>query len=143
MNFTLKKEIPIESIDSTGFLYEHTSGAQLIFIKNDDINKVFSVAFKTLPNDDKGAPHVLEHCTLCGSKKYPLKDTFNEISFSSLYTYLNAITFKDKTVYPIASTNDGEFAKLTKIYLDCVFNPLLRFETFLHEAWHYEKWKMD
>ena len=139
MNFTLKKEIPIESIDSTGFLYEHTSGAQLIFIKNDDINKVFSVAFKTLPSDDKGAPHVLEHCTLCGSKKYPLKDTFNEISFSSLYTYLNAITFKDKTVYPIASTNDGEFAKLTKIYLDCVFNPLLRFETFLHEAWHYEK----
>ncbi len=137
-NFFLAEEKKLPEIDSVGYLYKHVSGAELIFIKNDDTNKVFSVAFKTFPEDDKGTAHVLEHCILCGSKKFPLKDVFAEISSSCLYTYLNAITFQDKTVYPVASLYESELIKLIDIYLDCVFNPLLRLETFLHEAWHYE-----
>lgn len=137
-NFVLRNEVSIDS-NSTAYLYEHVSGAQLMFVKNDDHNKVFSVSFKTLPSNDKGTAHVLEHCTLCGSEKFPFKDTFNEISSCSLYTYLNAMTFKDKTVYAVASMYETELKKLINIYLDCAFNPLLRLETFLHEAWHYEK----
>lgn len=138
-NFILAKEKELSEINSVGYLYRHVnSGAEFIFIKNDDANKVFSVAFKTFPEDDKGTAHVLEHCILCGSKNFPMKDVFSEISLSCLYTYLNAITFKDKTVYPLASLYESELIKLIKIYLDCVFNPLLRLETFLHEAWHYE-----
>ena len=137
-NFFLAEEKELLEIDSVGYLYKHISGAELIFIKNNDANKVFSVAFKTLPEDDKGTAHVLEHCILCGSKKFPLKDVFAEISSSCLYTYLNAITFQDKTIYPVASLYEPELIKLIDIYLDCMFNPLLRLETFLHEAWHYE-----
>jgi Predicted Zn-dependent peptidases, insulinase-like len=138
-NFVLKNEIALDCINSTGYLYEHASGAQFIFIKNDDPNKVFSVAFKTLPENNKGTAHILEHCTLCGSKKYPLKDTFNEVASSRLYTYLNAMTFKDKTVYPVASMYENELKYLIDVYMDCVYNPLLNLETFLHEGWHYEK----
>lgn len=137
-NFFLAEEKELPEINSVGYLYKHISGAELIFIKNDDANKVFSVAFKTFPEDDKGTAHVLEHCILCGSKKFPLKDVFAEISSSCLYTYLNAITFQDKTVYPVASLYEPELIKLIDIYLDCMFKPLLRLETFLNEAWHYE-----
>jgi Zn-dependent M16 (insulinase) family peptidase len=138
-NFSLQSAIELNAINSIGYVYYHTSGANLVFIKNNDKNKVFSITFKTPPENDKGCPHVLEHCTLCGSKNFPLKDTFSELVSSSLYTYLNAITFKDRTIYPVASIYDDEFKKLIDIYLDSVFNPLLRLETFLHEAWHYEQ----
>lgn len=138
-NFNLENEIQLPSINSVGYLYKHVSGAELIFIKNDDANKVFSVTFKTLPDNNKGNAHILEHCTLCGSKNFPFKDTFNELSSSRIYSYLNAMTFKDKTVYPVASVYENELQYLIEVYMDCVYRPLLRLETFLHEAWHYEK----
>lgn len=127
--------------DSVCELYKHSSGAELIYINNNDVNRVFSVSFKTPPQNDNGIPHILEHCTLCGSNRFPLKDTFNELASTSLYTYLNAMTFKDKTVFPVCSLYEDEFSKLVDVYLDSVFKPLLREETFLHEAWHYDESK--
>ncbi|MDR1150084.1 MAG: insulinase family protein [Clostridiales bacterium] len=137
-NFELIYEDNSSLIDSIVNKYRHVTGAELIFIKNKDKNKVFSVAFKTLPENDYGIAHILEHCVLCGSRRFDLKDTFNELASCSLFSYLNAMTFKDKTVYPIASIYEQEFKKLTEVYLDAVYNPNLRLETFLHEAWHYE-----
>ncbi|WP_250277731.1 insulinase family protein [[Clostridium] colinum] len=139
MTYNLLKN---ENIDNIGqaFLYEHIkTGAKIVYIKNDDKNKVFSISFRTLPKDNTGVFHILEHCVLCGSKKYPLKEPFNQLDKCTINTYLNAITFADKTLYPIASPNDKDYFKLLDVYLDAVFFPLIKEKKgiFLQEGWHY------
>lgn len=139
--FILKKSEELSSIGSKGYLFKHEkSGARLVFIENDDSNKVFSVAFKTTPKDNTGVPHILEHSVLNGSKKYPIKDPFNELVKGSLNTFLNAMTFSDKTMYPVASCNNKDFANLCDVYMDSVFNPRIYEtpETFYQEGWRYE-----
>lgn len=137
--FKLINKEEIKDIDSAGYLFEHVkSGARLMYIDNDDDNKVFFIAFRTPPIDDCGTPHIIEHSVLCGSKKYPVKDPFNELAKGSLNTYLNALTYSDKTVYPIASRNDKDFNNLMDVYLDAVFNPLMleHEEVFMQEGHH-------
>ena len=97
----------------------------MLSIENDDDNKVFSIGFRTPPADSTGVAHILEHSVLCGSSKYPLKDPFAELLKSSLQTFLNAMTFPDRTVYPVASQNLTDFYNLVDVYLDTVFHPLL------------------
>ena len=135
------KEKYIEDIDSNVIIYEHIkSKARICTILNDDPNKVFSIAFRTPPINSCGLTHILEHSVLCGSKKYPVKDPFVELMKSSLYTFLNAYTFPDKTVYPVASLNLKDFHNLMDIYLNSVFYPNIyqKKEIFLQEGWHYE-----
>ncbi|MBE6008845.1 MAG: hypothetical protein E7235_06565 [Lachnospiraceae bacterium] len=141
--FKLIKEDYIEDLKGSCLIYEHTSGAKLCNLKNDDENKVFYIAFRTPPENDCGIPHIIEHSVLCGSKKFCVKDPFNELSKSSLNTYLNAVTFKDKTVYPVASTNDKDFFNLISVYMDAVFNPLIgeKKEIFMQEGIHIHKEK--
>ncbi|MCD8036548.1 MAG: insulinase family protein [Clostridiales bacterium] len=137
--FTLLNKENIDDINSVGYLFKHEkSGARLMYIENDDDNKVFSISFKTPPEDDCGTPHIIEHSVLCGSEKYPVKDPFNELAKGSLNTYLNALTYSDKTVYPIASRNDKDFMNLMDVYMDAVFNPLMlkHKEIFMQEGHH-------
>lgn len=137
--FLLINKEEISDIESVGYLFEHVkSGARLMYIENEDDNKVFFIAFKTPPADDCGTPHIIEHSVLCGSKKYPVKDPFNELAKGSLNTYLNALTYSDKTVYPVASRNDKDFDNLVDVYLDAVFNPLMleNEEIFMQEGHH-------
>ena len=131
----------IEELNSTGYLLKHKkTGANVVVIENDDENKVFSIGFRTPPVDDTGLPHILEHSVLCGSDKYPSKNPFEELAQGSLNTYLNAMTYPDKTVYPVASCNDLDFKNLMDVYLDAVFHPNVRKikEIFMQEGWHYE-----
>lgn len=116
------------------------SGAKLIYIDCDDDNKVFSVFFKTLPEDSTGVFHIIEHSVLCGSKRFPVKEPFVDLLKGSMATFLNAITFPDKTGYPVASCNDKDFANLMSVYLDAVFAPAVydHEEIFMQEGWHYE-----
>lgn len=140
-NYTVIKEKYIEEVHSKATLLRHNkSGARLFLLANDDDNKVFQVGFRTPPTDDTGVPHILEHSTLCGSKKFPVKDPFVELLKSSLNTFLNAITFPDKTIYPVASCNDKDFANLMEVYMDAVFYPnvYIHEEIFKQEGWHYE-----
>lgn len=139
--FTLKEENELQEINSLGRLFIHDkSGARLYNIENDDDNKVFSIAFRTPPSDNTGVPHIIEHSVLCGSKKFPIKEPFVELAKGSLNTFLNALTFADKTVYPVASKNDKDFYNLMDVYLDAVFNPNIYDyeEIFMQEGWHYE-----
>ncbi|WP_317368124.1 insulinase family protein [uncultured Tyzzerella sp.] len=139
MTYNLLKKENIDNIGE-GYLYEHIkTGAKVVYIKNNDKNKVFSVSFRTLPKNNTGVFHILEHCVLCGSKKYPLKEPFNQLDKCTINTYLNAITFADKTLYPIASPNDKDYFKLLDVYLDAVFFPLIENKKgiFLQEGWHY------
>lgn len=124
MNFNLIRKEKINEINSTAFVYTHKSGAKILHIKNEEENKVFSITFKTPVKDDTGVAHVVEHCVLCGSEKFPVKDPFNELIKSSLKTYLNASTFRDKTTYPVASCSEKDFFNLMTVYLDGVFKPL-------------------
>ena len=131
----------IPDIKSTGYLLKHKkTGAKVVCIENDDENKVFYIGFRTPPEDSTGVPHIIEHSVLCGSKKYPAKDPFVELAKGSLNTFLNAMTYPDKTLYPVASCNDQDFANLTDVYLDAVFHPNIysRKEIFKQEGWHYE-----
>ncbi|MEG0566623.1 MAG: insulinase family protein, partial [Hungatella sp.] len=131
----------MEEINSIGTVLEHKkSGAKLFLISNEDENKVFSIGFRTPPSDNTGVPHILEHSVLCGSKKFPVKDPFVELVKGSLNTFLNAMTYPDKTVYPVASCNDKDFQNLMDVYLDAVLNPGIYQEEkiFLQEGWHYE-----
>jgi hypothetical protein len=109
-------------------------------LSNDDDNKVFYIGFRTTPQDETGVPHIIEHTVLCGSEKFPLKDPFVELVKGSLNTFLNAMTYPDKTVYPIASYNDKDFKNLMDVYMDAVFHPnITRYEEiFKQEGWHYE-----
>ncbi len=117
------------------------NGARLVFIDREEDNKTFSVSFKTVPTDSTGVFHILEHSVLCGSEKYPVKDPFVELLKGSLNTFLNAMTFSDKTMYPVSSRNSKDFLNLVGIYLDAVFHPLAvrRELAFLQEGWHYER----
>lgn len=116
----LTQDIP--DIHSKGYLLKHKkSGARVMLLENDDDNKVFNIAFRTPPSDSTGVAHILEHSVLCGSEKYPLKDPFVELVKGSLNTFLNAMTYPDKTMYPIASCNEQDFKNLMHVYLDAVF----------------------
>jgi len=131
----------LNEIKSVGLVYRHIkTGARVVVVSNDDENKVFSIAFRTPPTDSTGVPHIIEHSVLCGSKKYPPKDPFIELAKGSLNTFLNAITYPDKTIYPIASCNDKDFQNLMNVYLDAVFYPNIytNEKIFKQEGWHYE-----
>jgi Predicted Zn-dependent peptidases, insulinase-like len=139
--YTLIKEETIEDIKSKGYLLRHNkSGARIMLIANNDENKVFHIAFRTPPADSTGVAHILEHSVLCGSKKYPVKDPFVELAKGSLNTFLNAMTYPDKTMYPVASCNEQDFQNLMNVYLDAVFCPNIyqHEEIFKQEGWHYE-----
>ena len=129
----------IEEIDCTLYQLSHDkSGATIVYLDSTDNNKTFTIAFKTLPHDSTGVCHIIEHSTLCGSKKYPLKEPFVNLLKGSMATFLNAMTSTDKTLYPIASLNDKDFDNLMSVYLDAVFSPLSISDPkpFLQEGWH-------
>ncbi len=133
------RELP--DFHSEGLVLRHKkTGARICLIVNEDNNKVFSIAFRTPPANGTGVPHIIEHTVLCGSQKYPLKDPFIELEKGSLQTFLNAMTYPDKTVYPVASCNDKDFQNLMDVYLDAVFHPNIykHREIFMQEGWHYE-----
>lgn len=140
--YEILDEHRVEDVQSDGFILRHKkSGARIaILSNNDDNNKVFYIGFRTPPEDETGVPHIIEHTTLCGSKKFPVKDPFIELAKGSLNTFLNAMTYPDKTVYPVASCNDQDFKNLMDVYLDAVFNPnITKYEEiFKQEGWHYE-----
>lgn len=139
-----KRREYISEIESTVYIYEHKkTGANVVYIQNNDNEKAFGIGFKTLPSDDTGVMHIIEHSVLRGSKKYPVRDIFTEISKSSLATFLNAMTSPDMTIYPLSSKNDKDFENLTDIYLSSVLNPLLDEEVFKEEAWTYELDSLD
>lgn len=145
-SYKLIMQRELSDINSVGLLYKHIkSGARVAVIKNDDDNKVFSVNFRTPPCDSTGTPHIIEHSVLCGSSKYPVKDPFVELAKGSLNTFLNAMTFADKTMYPVASCNNKDFDNLMGVYLDAVFYPDMkkRKEIFEQEGWHYEMESAD
>ena len=138
--YTFIQEKNIEELSTEAKIYEHEkSGARVLCLKNQDENKVFSIAFRTPATDSTGVAHITEHSVLCGSEKFPLKDPFVELIKGSLNTFLNAFTYPDKTVYPVASTNDKDFQNLMDVYCDAVFHPnsVKNPHTFSQEGWHY------
>jgi Zn-dependent M16 (insulinase) family peptidase len=140
-SYNLLEERDLPDIHAKGTVLKHEkSGARVILIENDDENKVFSIGFKTPPPDDTGLPHILEHSVLCGSRDFPVKDPFVELAKGSLNTFLNAMTYPDKTVYPVASCNDKDFQNLMHVYLDAVFYPNIyqHKEIFSQEGWSYK-----
>ena len=142
--FSVVSEETVAEIGSRALRLRHDrTGAEIVFLLNDDDNKVFMASFRTPPSDDTGVPHILEHSVLNGSRKYPLKEPFAELLKSSLNTFLNAFTYSDRTVYPVASRNDADFRNLMDVYLDAVFYPTLARETFLQEGWHYHAESAD
>lgn len=139
--YEILDEHRVEDVQSDGFILRHKkSGARIAILSNNDDNKVFYIGFRTPPENETGVPHIIEHTTLCGSKKFPVKDPFIELAKGSLNTFLNAMTYPDKTVYPVASCNDQDFKNLMDVYLDAVFNPnITKYEEiFKQEGWHYE-----
>lgn len=139
--YELIRQEALPDIHSVGYLFRHkASGARIMFLENEDDNKVFHVTFRTPPSDSTGVAHILEHCTLCGSEKFPSKDPFVELAKGSLNTFLNAMTYPDKTMYPVASCNDRDFANLMDVYLDAVFhtNIYKKEEIFRQEGWSYQ-----
>ncbi|QGY38820.1 peptidase M16 [Pseudodesulfovibrio cashew] len=137
--FTKIQEQAIPELASVAHVYRHDkTGARVLSIVNDDENKVFGISFRTPPEDSTGVAHILEHSVLCGSDKYPVKEPFVELLKGSLQTFLNALTFPDKTCYPVASANTQDFYNLIDVYLDAVFHPRLTPNTLKQEGWHYE-----
>ena len=139
--YDLIRQQSISDIKCEGYLLKHKkSGARIVLMETEDDNKVFSVGFRTPPEDSTGLPHILEHSVLCGSKNFPVKDPFVELVKGSLNTFLNAMTYPDKTMYPVASTNDKDFQNLMHIYLDAVFYPNIyeHEEIFRQEGWSYK-----
>lgn len=139
--FTLIRERELSEIEARLFELEHTkSGARLIYLDREDENKTFSIGFPTPPENDTGVFHIIEHSVLCGSKKYPLRDPFAELLKGSLNTFLNAITYEDRTVYPVSSRCEKDFLNLVDVYMDAVFAPNLleNPNIFRQEGWHYE-----
>lgn len=134
-------EKQVDDLSSRAFLLKHKkSGARVFILDNDDDNKVFYIGFRTTPRDSTGVPHVMEHSVLCGSDKYPLKDPFVELVKGSLNTFLNAMTYPDKTVYPVASRNEQDFKNLMSVYMDAVFHPSIykHPEIMKQEGWSYK-----
>lgn len=141
MGFTLLSQRPLDELDATLWEMQHEqTGARLLWLDRDEENKTFCIAFQTQPWDDTGVFHILEHSVLCGSERYPVREPYVELMKTSLNTFLNAITFPDKTLYPFSSRNEQDFHNLLRVYLDAVFHPLLRQkpEIFAQEGWHYE-----
>lgn len=139
--FKMISQEEIKEIKSIGRVFIHEkSGARLFQLENDDDNKVFSITFRTPPENSTGLPHILEHSVLCGSRKFPAKEPFIELAKSSLNTFLNAMTFSDKTMYPVASRNEKDFFNLMDVYMDAVLYPnIYKYpEIFMQEGWHYE-----
>ncbi|MFW6370894.1 MAG: insulinase family protein, partial [Bacteroidota bacterium] len=139
--FVLIKKQFVEEINAECLLFMHSkSGAQLLKVANDDPNKLFNIAFKTVPENDWGTAHILEHAVLNGSENFPVKSPFDVLRQGSLNTFLNAMTGKDITTYPVASMNDKDYFNLMHVYLDAVFNPLIYSEPKIlqQEGWHYE-----
>ncbi|MBR0107231.1 MAG: insulinase family protein [Lachnospiraceae bacterium] len=140
-SYEILRDERIEEYRSDVTMLRHKkSGARVLTMANDDENKVFAIAFRTPPADSTGLPHILEHSVLCGSRKFPSKDPFIELAKGSLNTFLNAMTYPDKTVYPVASCNDRDFANLMDVYMDAVLHPNIYREEkiFRQEGWHYE-----
>ncbi len=139
--YELLQEHHLKDLQSEGYILKHKkSGAKVVLLSNNDENKVFSIGFRTPPKDSTGLPHILEHSVLCGSKRFPSKDPFVELVKGSLNTFLNAMTYPDKTVYPIASCNDKDFQNLMHVYMDAVFYPNIyeHDEIFRQEGWSYK-----
>jgi len=139
--FRLEDEEKIDEINSLARTFYHEkSGVRLLYLQSDDDNKVFSITFRTPPADSTGVAHIVEHSVLCGSRKFPMREPFVELVKGSLNTYLNAMTFPDKTMYPVASRNNKDFRNLMDVYLDAVFYPNIYNypETLMQEGWHYE-----
>ena len=139
--FTVRSREPLPEIDGIAYTLTHEkSGSKLLYLRNDDANKAFSIAFKTPPVDDTGVFHILEHSVLCGSRKFPVKEPFVNLLKSSMQTFLNAMTFPDKTMYPVASTNGQDLLNLMDVYLDAVLHPNIyrKRAIFEQERWHYE-----
>ncbi len=136
--FRLTRKETVAEIEAEAFIFVHeVTRAELVLMQCEDDNKVFMITFRTPVNNDTGVPHILEHSVLNGSRKYPVKEPFVELIKGSLNTFLNAMTYPDKTVYPVASRNAQDFRNLMDVYLDAVFHPLLSRNTFLQEGWHY------
>ena len=139
--YELIEKREIGELNSTGYYLKHRkTGAKVCLLSNEDNNKVFYIGFRTPAPDDTGVPHILEHSVLCGSREFPVKDPFVELAKGSLNTFLNAMTYPDKTVYPVASCNDRDFQNLIHVYMDAVFYPNIyeKEEIFRQEGWHYE-----
>ena len=139
--FSVKSCEDVPEIDGQAYILTHeVSGTKLLYLKNNDANKAFSIAFKTPPANDTGVFHILEHSVLCGSRKFPVKEPFVNLLKTSMQTFLNAMTFPDKTVYPVASTNERDLMNLVDVYLDAVFHPQIynKRAIFEQEGWHYE-----
>ena len=139
--YTILEKKEIKELNSMGYLMEHRkTGARVVLMSNDDNNKVFCIGFRTPPKDSTGVAHIIEHSVLCGSDKFPVKDPFIELAKGSLNTFLNAMTFPDKTIYPVASCNEKDFQNLMDVYMDAVFHPNIYREEkiFRQEGWHYE-----
>ena len=139
--YEIIKDEDLQDVKCHGYLLKHKkSGAKLVLMEADDDNKVFSVGFRTPPEDSTGLPHILEHSVLCGSDHFPVKDPFVELVKGSLNTFLNAMTYPDKTMYPVASCNDKDFQNLMHVYMDAVFYPNIykHEEIFRQEGWSYK-----
>ncbi len=139
--YTLLKTEALPDVKGTGYYFQHNkSGAKVVWIENADDNKVFSIAFRTPPENSTGVAHIIEHTVLCGSERFPAKDPFIELAKGSLNTFLNAMTFPDKTMYPVASCNMQDFKNLMHVYMDAVLYPNIYVteEIFKQEGWHYE-----
>ena len=137
--FTVLTAEPLPEIDGTAYtLLHNVSGAKLLYLQNDDDNKAFSIAFRTPPANDTGVFHILEHSVLCGSEKFPVKEPFVNLLKTSMQTFLNAMTFGDKTLYPVASTNDQDLMNLADVYMDAVLHPDIyrKRQVFEQEGWH-------
>lgn len=144
--YELQKEEDLPGIQAKGYLMRHKkSGARVLLVENNDENKVFSIGFRTPPSDSTGVPHIMEHSVLCGSKNFPAKDPFVELVKGSLNTFLNAMTYPDKTVYPVASCNDKDFQNLMHVYMDAVLHPNIyqHEEIFRQEGWSYKLDSLD
>ncbi len=140
-DFTVTSKKTLAELDADAYVLHHrASGARLLYLACEDENKAFSIAFKTPPTDDTGVFHILEHSVLCGSTKFPVKEPFVDLIKSSMQTFLNAMTYPDKTVYPVASTNEQDLLNLMDVYMDAVLNPAIytKRAIFEQEGWHYE-----
>lgn len=139
--YEVKETRDVKDLNSKGYLCVHKkTGARILVLSNEDNNKVFSIGFRTPPENSTGVAHIIEHSVLCGSREFPAKDPFVELVKGSLNTFLNAMTYPDKTLYPVASCNDKDFQNLMHVYLDAVFYPNIYQEKkiFMQEGWHYE-----
>lgn len=139
--FQIKEVMTLPYLEATYYLMEHQkTKAKLVYLDREDLNKTFAICVKTIPSDDTGVFHILEHSVLGGSRKYPVKEPFVELLKSSMNTFLNAMTFPDKTMYPVSSQNEKDFMNLVEVYLDAVYDPAIYFNKniFLQEGWHYE-----